>query len=154
MRKYTKFIVVAGVVTALAAPAAAMANSSSMNNPGPGKGIVGSGAVVSGSFYAGTPQGKNQGVTQYRATYTDPVFGPVSCIGTNHAAVASKAAEFDSFTCTSTSNSPLTNVTPNETLSLGGTVPGWVSDFDGHTASNFTGTVSADRMSYTATATY
>jgi hypothetical protein len=109
-------------------------------------------SLNTGSYVHGTSQGKNQGVTQYRAAYTDPFFGPVSCTGTHHA--AGNAAAFDSFTCTSTNNaSPLSNVAPNQTVTLQ-TVGGWVSDFDGSGASNFTGTVSADGMSYTATATY
>jgi hypothetical protein len=145
MPKYTKFIVVAGALTALAVPSAALANSK-----GIGPAVPGASAVVAGSYVGGTTQGK--GVTQYRAAYSD-WFGPVSCIGTNHAAVVGKAAEFDSFTCTSTSGSPLANVVPNESLSLA-TFGAWVSDFDGHSAKTFTGTVSADGMSYTATATY
>jgi hypothetical protein len=144
MRKYTKFIVVAGVVTALAAPSAALANSK-----GIGPTDQGASAVVPGSYITGTSQGN--GVTQYRAAYSD-WFGPVSCTGTNHAATA-KAAEFDSFTCTSTSGSPLANVAPTQSLSLA-TFGAWVSDFDGKYAKTFTGTVSANGMSYTATATY
>jgi hypothetical protein len=144
MRKYSKIIVVAGALVALLAPSAAMANSK-----GIGPSITGASAVVSGSFIGGSTQG--QGVTQYRAAYTD-WFGPVSCIGTNHAPKG-KAAAFDSFTCTSTSGLPLQNVSANESLSQNN-VPQWVSDFDGSYAKTFTGTVSADGMSYTATATY
>jgi hypothetical protein len=149
MRKYSKFIVAAGAIAALAVPSAALANSSNMQSD------MSSDAGVTGTFVKGTSQGNNNGVTQYRAAYNDGFQGPVSCTGTHHAATA-KAAAFDSFTCTSTTGSPLGFYTPNESLSMS-TLPagnGWWSDFDGALAKTFTGTVSADGMSYTAVATY
>lgn len=136
-----KLVVTLSALAALAAPAAAMANSSNIANP------------TSGTMVQGTTQG-SKGVTQYRAAYNDPFLGAVSCTGTNHG--GSVSGSFDSFTCKSTTGSPLTFYTPNQSLSLN-TLPGgywWQSDFNGHTAQAFTGTVSADGMSYTAVATY
>jgi hypothetical protein len=95
-------------------------------------------------------------------TYTDPFFGPVSCTGvhqtgknfpgTDNGAGTATGGQ-DSFTCTSTSGLPLTNVTPNEALSLA-VIGGWISDYDGQLANSFAGTVSSDDFSYTAVAGY
>jgi hypothetical protein len=104
-----------------------------------------------GNVNAGGGTGKGTVVTHYVATYTDPFFGSVQCIGVNQVTKAKQMQ--DSFTCTSTQGG-LTNVTPNEPLTLS-TISGWISDFDGSTyAKTFTGTVSADGMSYSAVATY
>jgi hypothetical protein len=142
MRKYTKIIVVGSAIAALAAPSAALANSSQMTPNGP-----------TGTMQGSAQGGKdNQSVTQYKATYTDPVYGPVSCSGTHHAATKTTLA-FDSFTCKST-NGTLQGVTPGQAISL----PSgywWTSDFNGtSTTYKLSGTVSADGTSYTAIATY
>jgi hypothetical protein len=122
-----------------------------------------SGPILGGSNSGiGTSQGgHNNTTTQYRATYIDPFFGPVTCIGVHQTGKTGTATAGgqDSFTCTSTSGSPLTNVTPSETISLT-TISGWISDYyfllNGSSvyATSFAGTVSADGMSYTAVATY
>ena len=65
----------------------------------------------------------------------------------------------DSFTCTAQPvGAVLTNVIPNETLTLG-TIGGWLSDFGSLTgqfyyATVFNGVVSSDGTSYTAVANY
>jgi len=107
----------------------------------------------------GTPQGgKNNQTIQYRLAYTDPFFGPVACTGVHQTGKNTTLLGNDSFTCTSTSGSPLTNVYPGESISLA-TISGWISDYYsqlGSTvyATTFTGTVSSDGFSYTAVATY
>jgi hypothetical protein len=95
---------------------------------------------------------KGTSVTHYTTSYTDGWFGDVSCTGVHQ--VKAKQPTQDSFTCTSTTGSPLGVVTPGETLSYPGNYPGWNSDFDGAFANTFNATVSADGMSYTAVATY
>jgi hypothetical protein len=65
----------------------------------------------------------------YEAEYTDAIFGPIRCAG-NH--IASKkhpgtetSGGADKFKCTSTTEAPITGITP------GGAVPfaGWASDY-------------------------
>jgi hypothetical protein len=120
--------------------------------------------------------GTGTSVAHYTATYTDNFFGPVTCTGvhqsgknfggtpitgsgtTSHPySPTSGTGGQDSFTCTSTTGLPLTNVTPGESLSLATFCCGWNSDFGplgGEAASSFTGTVSGSGFSYTAVATY
>jgi hypothetical protein len=138
MHDMRKFIVAITAVAALAAPAAALANAS--NIPG----------NVTGTVPGSTQGAKNNQVTQYKAAYSDYFFGGVSCSGTHH---ATATGSFDSFTCTSTTGKPLTNVAPNQSLSLA-TFGGWNSDYDAQPATIFTGTVSPNGMSYTAVANY
>jgi hypothetical protein len=93
--------------------------------------------------------GNGTAVGHIAASYVDPLYGPVSCTGVNQVKKGKPTVE--NFTCTSTSGSPLTNLTP------GGTVVapwGWYSDYNGAFTTNISGTVSADGMSYTAVATY
>jgi hypothetical protein len=111
-------------------------------------------APVNGSVQNGSNSAiavtKGTQVTQYRAAYTDSVFGPVSCVGVNQ---LKNGTMQESFTCTSTSGSPLTNVSPGGTVTWGPNM--WLSDYN-HTSldKTFSATVSADGMSYTAVATY
>jgi hypothetical protein len=122
-------------------------------------------SVVAGSAFADTvvstpgasatggASGKGTQVTHYTATYSDPNFGPVSCVGVNQAKAKQPAQ--DSFTCTSTSGHPLGSLTPGQSLNLGNIPYGaWVSDYNNAWATSLNGTVSADGMSYTATAIY
>jgi hypothetical protein len=105
-----------------------------------------------GSSAIGGASNNGTSVNHYTATYNDSFFGPVSCTGV-HQVKQGKATQ-DSFTCTSTSGTTLTNVTPGQPLTLS-TIYGWTSDTgNGTYAQSFTGTVSADGMSYTAVATY
>ena len=129
---------------------------------------------------ADSGNGAGTTVAHYTAVYTDPFFGPVSCTGVHQAGKnfpgtaitgsgtwddpyipATGRGGEDSFTCTSTTGLPLTNVTSGESLSLATfTTPpftGWNSDFvplGGEAASSFTGKVTADGFSYTAVAIY
>jgi len=65
----------------------------------------------------------------------------------------------DTFTCTSTSDEPLPNVSPGESLTLA-EIPGWFSDYfssvNGSSvpATSFKGTVSGDGYSFSAVAGY
>jgi hypothetical protein len=102
-----------------------------------------------GNSASGGANNKGTAVTHYTASYNDPLVGAVNCIGVHQ--VKAKQPTQDSFTCTSTSGSPLQNETPGGAF----VAPwGWYSDFDGTYTQNITGTVSADGMSYTAVATY
>jgi hypothetical protein len=102
-----------------------------------------------GNSSIGGASGNGAAVTHYTAAYADPLYGPVSCAGVHQVKKGKPTQE--SFTCTSTSGSPLTNLSPGGTV----TAPwGWYSDDDGAFTTNITGTVSADGMSYSAIATY
>jgi hypothetical protein len=112
-----------------------------------GVATAGTGPSYGKSSTAGA-SGNGTQVFHYTAPYADPLYGPVSCTGVHQ--VKGKSTQ-DSFTCTSTSGSPLANLTP------GGAVVapwGWYSDYNGAYTTNLSGTVSADGMSYTAVATY
>jgi hypothetical protein len=114
-------------------------------------------------------------VAHYTVSYTDPVYGPVTCTGVHQTGKnipgtaitgpgpsgpyipASGTGGQDSFTCTSTTGLPLMQVTPGESISFYCSGCGWNSDFvplNGEAATSFTGTVSSDGFSYTAVATY
>ena len=127
---------IAASIAALAIPTAAMA-----------------GPIIStpGSSEFGGAAGKGTQVTHYSNGYTDPFLGPLNCIGV-HQVKTNKLTQ-DSFTCTSTTGLPLTGATPGGPVTL---LPGyiWASDYDGAQTFNFTGTFSADGMSYTAVAIY
>jgi hypothetical protein len=84
-----------------------------------------------------TGQGKAMG-SGGADTYTDPVFGQVTCNETQH-------PQFDTVSCTMAT--PLSNAAGSS-----GTV-GWYSDFNGKLGT-FTYTVSADGSSYSGKATY
>jgi hypothetical protein len=98
--------------------------------------------VLGGIAIAATP-GTSNGVTaklvgQGAASYTDAVFGDVTCNETQH-------PKFDTVSCR------IAN--PNPSLAgTSGTV-GWLSDFNG-TFGTLTYSVSADGMHYTGKATY
>jgi hypothetical protein len=116
-------------------------------------GIAMAGTVVSspGSSANSGANGKGTAVTHYVATYTDSVFGPVSCVGVNQ--VKAKQPMQDSFTCTSTTGQPLTWGTPGAAFTWGANT--WLSDYNGTSLdTSLNGTLSADGMSYTAVATY
>jgi hypothetical protein len=105
---------------------------------------------------SGGSKGNGTQTVKYSAAYTDYTFGPVQCNGVHQTGKNFGAYGQDSFTCTSTTGSPLANVTAGEALSLG-TIGGWVSDSPvifGLGATGFTGTVSADVFSYSAVASY
>lgn len=133
-------------------------------------GMAGVSGAVSGTSSGGA-HGNGAQITHYTATYTDPLMGPVSCVGVHQVKSGAHGANFvqDSFTCTSTSGSPLTGVTAGESLSLytfgiwyygptyvpnSVTEPVWFSDFNGASAVSFSGTVSLDGYSYSAVAGY
>lgn len=104
--------------------------------------------------FAGVAMAGSNGttVTQYKTSYNDVYgFGPVSCSGVHQ--VKKDGSTQESFTCTSTSGQPLPNVSPGQVINWGPNQ--WISDFD-HASldKTFTGTVSADGMSYSAVATY
>lgn len=124
--------------------------------------IVGLAVVALG--FSVVPVAANNGiqVTHYTASYTDPFFGPVSCTGVHQTGKNFPGTDNgfgvavggqDSFTCTSTTGSPLTGVTPNETLSFA-VIGGWISDYDRQFANSFAGMVSSDGFSYSAVAGY
>jgi hypothetical protein len=109
----------------------------------------------------GGSQGKGVSTVKYRAAYTDRFFGPVSCTGVHQTGKNFGPYGQDSYTCTSTTGSPLPNVSPGESLTLA-TSNGWYSDYYYFAvspativfAAAFTGTVSDDGESYTAVASY
>jgi hypothetical protein len=117
-------------------------------------GVAMAGTSTPGNSYGTGTSGNGTSVLHYDTTYTDYFFGPVECIGVQQ--VKKNQPVQDSFTCTSTSNAPLTSVQPGELMTLAN-IGGWQSDA-GHAASGlaktFNATVSSDGMSYTAVATY
>lgn len=115
----------------------------------------------------GSGAGNGTDVTKYTATYTDPQVGPVQCTGVHQNgknfpdSSTGLSGGQDSFTCTSTTGLPLTNVTPGEVVTLA-TFGGWISDYfdqpahGGHLifANSLTLTVSSDGLSYAGEADY
>jgi hypothetical protein len=111
----------------------------------------------------GIPQGGTTGngtkVAHYTATYTDYFFGPVTCTGVHQTGKNFGNWGQDSFTCTAQpAGAVLTNVIPNQTLTLG-LIGGWLSDYGTLTggsyfATAFNAVVSSDSTSYTAVANY
>lgn len=109
----------------------------------------------------GTSQGgANMTTTQYKSTYTDPLFGPVSCSGVHQVGKNTSALGQDSFTCSSTTGAPITNPDVLATIAAN---PGggywWQSDFyvlqgESVRAVTFTYTLSPDGLSYSVVATY
>jgi hypothetical protein len=116
--------------------------------------------VMAALALAGTALADGNGTqtTQYKASYTDPYFGPVACAGVNQTGKNFPGLGQDSWTCTSTTGSPLWNVAPGQTLSFGPVF--WYSDYYWFIlhqlvyGNQMTGTVSLDGMSYTAVGTY
>jgi len=104
--------------------------------------------------------GNGTQVVHYTTTYGDPVFGQVSCTGVHQTGKNFPIPGQDSFTCTAQpAGTPLSNVVPNQTLTLGNGIPGWLSDFYGmqggfYYATAFNGVVSSDGTSYTAVVKY
>jgi hypothetical protein len=105
--------------------------------------VAGVFAVVGGVAGAGTPGSHGNGVTARltgngATSYTDAVFGPVTCNETQH-------PKFDTVSCQVADPNP----------SLAGTTftNGWFSDFNG-AAGTISITVSGDGKHYTGKATY
>ena len=107
--------------------------------------------------------GKGNGVStvKYKVAYNDLFYGPISCAGVHQTGKNFGPYGQDSFTCTSTTDNPLSNVSPGESLSLA-TTNGWYSDYYFFVASpsfilfatSLSGTVSDDGSSFTAVANY
>jgi hypothetical protein len=104
-------------------------------------------AIVAGTAFAG---GNGTQVTQFKAQYTDPVAGPVSCSGAHQLMKNGKVQESE--TCTSTSGSPLTGYAPGQVFTFGNGY--WISDYNQVMSTGGTMTVSADGMSYNILANY
>ena len=101
-------------------------------------------AVVGGVAIAGTPGSHGNGVTdkltgKNAASYTDAVFGPVTCNETQH-------PKFDTVSCSIAD--------PNPALAGTSGTNGWISDFNGTSLGTITYSVSADGTSYSGKATY
>ena len=136
-----KLIITGMAVATLAVPAAASANAGASTDIG-----------MSG---VGTSQGNAKNMTtQYKASYVDPVMGGVSCTGVHK---DGKNTGFtlgtDTWTCTSTTGSPLSGVVPGP-LDIG-----WNSDYAPLKGLSFPTVtahmvISADGMSETGTAAY
>ena len=105
----------------------------------------------------GSVNGNGTQVAHYTATYSDYFFGPVTCTGVHQTGRNFGQFGQDSFTCTAQpAGAVLTNVSPNETLTLS-IFGGWSSDYYNyfgvsHLANAFNGVVSSDGTSYTAVA--
>jgi hypothetical protein len=136
-----KLIITGMAVAMLAVPAAASANAGASTD-------IGTSGV-------GTSQGNAKNTTtQYKASYVDPVMGGVSCTGVHK---DGKNTGFtlgtDTWTCTSTTGSPLSGVVPGP-LDIG-----WNSDYAPLKGLSFPTVtahmvISADGMSETGTAAY
>jgi hypothetical protein len=99
--------------------------------------------AAAGIAIAGTPGSHGNGVTdklvgQGAASYTDAIFGPVTCNETQH-------PKFDTVSCRIAD--------PNPALAGTTATNGWFSDFNG-TFGSITYTVSGDGKHYTGKATY
>ncbi len=115
----------------------------------------------------GSGNGNGTDVTKYTATYVDFQVGPVECTGVHQNgknfpdSSTGMSGGQDSFTCTSTTGLPLTNVTPGEVVTLT-TFGGWISDYFIQTAhggnvifaNSLMLTVSSDGLSYGGEAGY
>jgi len=107
----------------------------------------------------GGVNGQGTQIVHYTSSYTDNLFGAVTCTGVHQTHRNFGQWGQDSFTCTAQpAGAALQNVIPNETLTLG-ILRGWYSDYynlTGQTlwATAFDGVVSSDGTSYTAVASY
>jgi hypothetical protein len=118
--------------------------------------VVGFGALTA----VANADGNGAQTTQYKASYTDSNFGPVSCAGVHQVGKNFPGLGQDSFTCTSTTGLPLTNVVPGQVITFGPNR--WFSDYYWFAAdprqyvldTSVEGTVSLDGMSYTAVAKF
>jgi hypothetical protein len=139
-----RIIMAAVAVAALTVPAVSMANAGSSSG-------INTGGV-------GTSQGNVKNMTtQYKATYVDPVMGAVSCVGVHKQGVNTGAVNgSDSWTCTSTTGSPLLGgYAPDSTNQVGWNSDYWPLTSHGQVATTTaTFTMSADGMSETGTALY
>jgi hypothetical protein len=96
----------------------------------------------------------------YSVSYTDAIWGPVTCTGTHQYGKqwpgTTTTGGRDSFTCTSTSGLPVTGAAAGQVYTYA--VGGWASDYaplNGATNTiAFTVTVSLDGMSYSGVAAY
>ena len=110
---------------------------------------------------AGGSQGGGVSTVKYRAAYTDLYYGPIACAGVHQTGKNFGTYGQDSFTCESTTGSPLQRVVPGQVITLG-TTNGWYSDYYFFVAapgtvvfaSSLTGLVSADGYSFTAAAVF
>ena len=106
-----KLILTGMAVAMLAVPTVASANAGSSSG-------INSGGV-------GSTQGNAKNTTQqYKVSYVDPVMGPVSCTGVHKSGKTRCHRQPDSWTCTSTTGSPLTGATAGQVVDLG-----WNSDY-------------------------
>jgi len=116
-----KLVLMAAVLMVpLALPAGASANAGTADRVDSSGNVTG----VSETGWVGSSQGgRNQTTTQYRASYTDGLSGPVTCSGVNHTGknIASARGR-DTFTCTSTVGHLATNITVGQSGA-------WFSDF-------------------------
>lgn len=125
-----KIIMAAAAVATLAMPTAALANA------GHPSGASGTGAGVSEIGWIGDNPGNS---AQYGSSYTDPVFGAVTCTG-----VHLKKQNTDNFTCTTTQPGGFSN-TPYVSESVS-----WNSDYWGIESPNGPGAVKNTTMHITA----
>jgi hypothetical protein len=112
---------------------------------------------------AATNKGGNTTIP-YSYSYTDPVYGPITCTGVhqfgkNWPGDLTTYGGRDSFTCTSSTTSPLTGVTAGQVVLIG--VGGWWSDYFywgyGLAVPNtiaFSLTVSSDGLSFSGVAAF
>jgi|SRR5215468_1544725 len=96
-------------------------------------------------------------VAHYTSSYTDPVFGPVTCTGVHQTGKNFGYWGQDSFTCTAQpAGAVLPNVSSNQTITVG--FGGWYSDYyfllNQFVLGALNGVVSSDGTSYTAVANY
>src|SRR6516225_1291291 len=92
--------------------------------------LAGSGGwITPGTPPTGTVNGNGAQVWHYTTSYTDSIFGQVTCTGVHQEGKNFGKWGQDSFTCTATpAGAALSNVFPNETLSLSN-IGGWYSDY-------------------------
>jgi hypothetical protein len=111
----------------------------------------------------GGSHGKGTTTVKYMVSYVDALGNPVRCTGVHQTGKnfpgTTTLGGQDSFTCMSTTGSPLVGVTPGQVFTLATGV--WNSDYFLsafgeyiYNTAPFTLTVSADRMSYTGVAPF
>jgi hypothetical protein len=108
---------------------------------------------------AATNKGGNNTVA-YSVSYTDAIWGPVTCTGTHQYGKqwpgTATTGGRDSFTCTSTSGLPVTGAAAGQVYTYA--VGGWASDYPPLAGATntfaFTVTVSLDGLSYSGVALY
>ena len=154
-----KFIVLSVAAAAMAVPSAALANAAPANQTP----LSGFGGGIAETGWIGTSQGNtHMTTTQYKASYTDGLEGPVTCSGVNQRGtnvdstktINGVSAGRDSFTCTST----IGNLTTLGWTPHVGSTTYWASDFWGlqnHTVTAWMTVIATDGLTYyTAVATY